>query len=332
MKSVKQLIITKITTCLFAFALVLSCTSCSTDDQYDVVSKPVIQSETLSYQDQIAMENFLISIHNLNAQYPTVSTRGAFLTSGAVCLADNAGGAAGGAIGAWTGSALGSAAGPWGAIVGNIVGRRIGPYVCSFLASGAVGWLCSRKSSRAVADVGKELEFVSIILDKDSIGYYHNQMMVKLGINHSKYIDKSESVNYELMYDDIVSFFREIGRYDITLENPLIKSGIINQIKKLCEISKKYEINPSDENFVKEQCEFLKYNCNVSDLEVNLYKNFNVPLYEKYSTLPVNQIDNYTRDLIRLIENSGFSSSVQESLKKSSDLTINSTLYWRINL
>lgn len=328
MRLIKQLINAKVAVRLFACSLVLSIASCSSDDRYDVVaSKPVTQTETLSSQDQIAVENLLSSISDLNAQYPSVSTRGAFTSGTAVSLADAAGFSAGRRIGAWAGSAIGSAAGPWGAIAGHLIGSKVGPYVCTSLASGAAGWLCSKLSTRAVADVDKKFEFVSIISSKDSIGYYHNQMMIKIGNNRSRYIDQLGSVNYELMYNDIVSYCREIGQYDPSLENPLIKSGIISQIKKLCEISKKYEMNPTNENFVKEQCEFLKYNCNLSDSEVKLYKDFNVTLYEKCSTLPDNQIVNYSRDLNRIIENSGISNPVKESLKNSADLTINSSLY-----
>lgn len=219
-----------------------------------------------------------------------------------------------------------------GGVAGYLIGRRVGPYVCTSLASGAAGWLCSKLSTRAIADADEKIEFVSIISDKDSIGYYHNQMMVKIGNNRSRYIDKFGSVNYELMYNDIISHCREIGQYDPSLENPLIKSEIISQVKKNCEISKKYEMNPTNENFVKEQCEFLKYDCNLSDSEVKLYKNFNVILYEKCSTLSDNQIGNYARELNRIIEYSDVSNPVKESLKKSADLTINSSLYWKKNI
>ncbi len=69
------------------------------------------------------------------------------------------------------------------------------------------------------------------------------------------------------------------------LLNPLIKLGIINQIRKLCEISRKYEMSPTNEKFVKEQCKLLKYNCNSSDSEVRLYKDFNATLCKECSTL-----------------------------------------------
>lgn len=332
MRLIKQLINAKVTACLFACSLVLGIASCSSDVRYDEVEpKPVTQIENLSSQDQIAVENLLSSISDLNAQYPSVSTRGAFTSNAAVGLADAAGYAAGGRIGAWAGSAIGSAAGPWGAIAGHLIGRKVGPYICTSLASGAAGWLCSKISTRAATDVDEKFEFVSIISDKDSIGYYHNQMMVKIGNDRSRYIDQLGSVNYELMYDDIVSYCHEIGQYDPSLDNPLIKSGVINQIRQLCEISKKYEMNPTDKNFVKEQCEFLKFNCNLSDSEVKLYKDFNVTLYEKCSTLSDNQIVNYSRDLNRIIEHSGVSNSIKESLKKSADLTINSSLCWKRN-
>lgn len=332
MRLIKQQINAKVIACLFACGLILSVASCSYAVHYDSVeSKPITQPKNLSSQDQIAVESLLSSISDLNAQYPPVNTRGAFTSNAAVGLADAAGFAAGKRIGAWAGSAIGSAAGPWGAVAGHLVGRKVGPYICTSLASGAAGWLCSKLSTRATIDIDKEFEFVSIISDEDSIGYYHNQMMVKIGNNRSRYIGQLGSVNYELMYNDIVTYCQEIGHYDPSLENPLIKSGIINQIRQLCEISKKYEMNPTNKNFVKEQCEFLKSNCNVSDLEVKLYKDFNVPLYEKCSELSDKHILNYSRELNRIIEQSDVSDSIKESLKKSADLTINSSLCWRKN-
>ncbi|KXB77825.1 hypothetical protein HMPREF1860_01238 [Prevotella amnii] len=112
MRLIKQLINAKVTAYLFACSLVLGIASCSSDVRYDEVEpKGVTQIENLSSQDQIAVENLLSSISDLNAQYPSVSTRGAFTSNAAVGLADAAGYAAGGRIGAWAGSAIGSAAG-----------------------------------------------------------------------------------------------------------------------------------------------------------------------------------------------------------------------------
>lgn len=114
MRLIKRLINAKVSVCLFVCGLVLSIASCGSDDRYDVVAKPVTLPETLSSQDQIAVENLLSSISELNAQYPSASTRGAFTSNAAVGLADAVGFSAGGKIGAWAGGAIGSAAGPWG--------------------------------------------------------------------------------------------------------------------------------------------------------------------------------------------------------------------------
>lgn len=333
MKLIIHLISNKVTTCLFAFSLAFGVCSCSSDYQYDAVeSGSVAQLEGLSYQDQIALDGLLNSMNELNAKYPSVNTRGVFLKDGIVGLADAAGYAAGGAIGSWTGAALGSIAGPWGTIAGHLIGRKVGPWVCTFLASGAAGWICSKFSTRTETNTDKEFEFMYVISEKDSIGYFHNQMMAKIKSNQSRYLGLSGTVNYELMYDDIISYLREIGQYDASLEDPLVKLGIINQIKSLCEISEKYATNPTDVHFVKEQCEYLKYNCNLLDSEIKLYKDFSVTLYEKCSTLSNDQIMNYSKDLNGVIDCSDVSEPMKENLKKSADLTINSSLCWNNNL
>lgn len=279
----------------------------------------------------MALDNLLSSISDLNAQYPSSITRGAFCSSGAVGLADLAGSAAGKKIGAWAGSAIGSAAGPCGAVLGYLIGSKTGPYVCTFLASAAAGWICEKLSSRASSDVIREPSLVYMITDNDSIGYFHNKLMVQIGSNRSRYVDITGTVDYDVMYDDIISYCREIGLYEPVFEDSLVKLAITNQIAQICEISRKYKGDPTNENFIEEQCTFLKHNCNLSDLDIRLYKEFEVELYERCSTLPDELLVDYSEDLGRLIEESDISDPIKDKLKRSADLTINSSLYWSEN-
>lgn len=303
--------------------------SCSAENQAEAIkAEAITKLETLSIEDKLAVSELIDSIDKLDAKYPSTTTRGGFWSNGTVGLADAAGWAAGGAIGSWAGGAIGSAGGPCGTIAGHLIGRRVGPYVCTFLASGVAGMVCSSSSQNPIH---KKLELTYVISEKDSIGYYHNDMMLKIGNNRLRY-EKGDTINYDLMYQDIISYLRDKGEYDAILDSTLIKYRIINQIKGICEISQKYKSKPLSEGFVDEQCEYLKAKCNLSDTEIKLYKDFNVTLYKKCSLLPDTRVVEYTKDLNQIIKNSKVSEPLKESLEKSADLTINSSLYWKKNL
>lgn len=165
----------------------------------------------------------------------------------------------------------------------------------------------------------------------DSIGYYHNCMMTVLYNNRDKYYTSTGSVDFDLMYQDIVQYLKIIGKYDEALDNAVVKADIINQIKSICSISEKYQFNPEDDEFINEQCNYLKASCYLQDAEVNLYRDYSVKLYNKCSTLSEGQIENYSRDLNILIDNSNVSLKQKEELSLTADLTINSALYWNAN-
>ncbi len=300
--------------------------SCSSDEQNILAN-----TEPNISQEEIAMQNLIDSIDALNEKYPSVQTRGAFVTGGAVGLADAAGWAAGAGIGRWVGGAAGSLGGPATAVLGTFIGGKVGPYVCTFLASGAANALCSRSSTRAVSSNHLEPQLVYVVSNEDSIGYYHNCMMTELYNNRDKYYTCTGSVDFDLMYQDIVQYLKIIGKYDEALDNAVVKADIINQIKSICSISEKYQFNPEDDEFINEQCNYLKASCYLQDAEVNLYRDYSVKLYNKCSTLSEGQIENYSRDLNILIDNSNVSLKQKEELTLTADLTINSALYWNAN-
>ena len=314
-----------------SMSIVLLCcaffiSSCSSDEQNNLTN-----TEPYISQEEMAMKALIDSIDVLNEKYPPVQTRGAFVTGGTVALADAAGWAAGAGIGRWAGGAAGSLGGPVTAVLGTFIGGRVGPYVCTFLASGAANALCSRNRTRTVSSNNFEPQLVYVVSNEDSIGYYHNCMMMELYKNRDKYYTSTGSVDFDLMYQDIVEYLHLIGKYDEALDNAVVKSDIINQIKSICSISKKYQLTPVNDEFIEEQCSFLKTNCYLQDAEVNLYRDYSVKLYNKCSTLSNSQIENYSKDLNILIDNSNVSQNQKEKLSLTADLTINSTLYWNSN-
>ena len=110
-------------------------------------------------------------------------------------------------------------------------------------------------------------------------------MMMELYKNRDKYYTSTGTVDFDLMYEDIVDYLRVIGKYDEALDNAVVKSTIIDKIKSICAISQKYQLNPVYDDFINEQCEFLKTSCNLQDAEVNLYIDYSVKLYNKSSNL-----------------------------------------------
>ena len=312
-----------------SFALlcsVLFISSCSSDDQITMAN-----TEPYISQEDIAMKALIDSIDVLNEKYPSVQTRGAFISGSAVALADAVGWAAGAGIGRWVGGAVGALGGPATAVLGTFIGGKVGPYVCTSLASGATNAICSRTSTRAVSSNDLEPQLVYVVLNEDSIGYYHNCMMTELYKNRDKYNTIAGTVDFDLMYQDIVEYLHVIGKYDEALDNAVVKSNIINQIKSICAISEKYHLTPVNDEFINEQCDYLKTNCYLQETEINLYRDYSVKLYNKCSTLDDIQIENYSKDLNILIDNSNVSQSQKEELSRTADLTINSARYWNSN-
>ena len=311
---------------IFLFCSVFIISSCSSEEQGLMSTKDFDIS-----QEDIAMKNLLDSIDVLNEKYPSTQTRGTFFSGGAVGLADAAGWAAGTGIGRWIGGAVGALGGPATAVLGTFVGGKAGPYVCTFLASGAASFLCPVSSTRTISNSDAESQFVYIVSNEDSIGYYHNHMMAEIQKNRGKYYSSVSCVDYDLMYQDIVTYLREIGKYDKALDDAVVKSCIVNQIKSICLISEKYQSNPDSDEFLNEQCDYLKTKCLLQDSEVSLYRDYTTKLYNKCSTINSDQIECYSKDLNTLIVNSDVSQTKKEELSLTADLTINSALYWNSN-
>ncbi len=318
----KSKIVATVATLLIAAAGVITFEACNKKD---------IIMATNSYvsQEDIAMKNLLDSIDALNEKYPSTQIRGSFWGGCAGALADAVGYSAGSGIGSWIGGLVGSLAGPAGTIAGVVIGGHVGPYICGALASGAANVLFN-PGTNVNSNNGPDYQLVYVVSNEDSIGYYHNYIMTELNKNKDRYYS-SDSINYDLMYQDIISFLHDIGRYDEALEDTVVKRKIVNQIRSICLISEKYLSNPQSDEFINEQCDFLKNQCHLQDAEVNMYRDFSAKILKKCLTLDNSQIECYSQDLNDVISNSNISQAEKEELSLSADLTINSAIYWSNN-
>lgn len=289
----------------------------------------IIATDSCISQEDIVMKNLLDSIDALNEKYPANQIRGSFWGGFVVGGADMAGASIGGGIGGWLGGLAGSLGGPVGTYLGIVIGQHVGPYICGALASGAANVLFSSGANTIYNN--DDYQFVYIVSNEDSIGYYHNYLMTELNRNKNRYYSASGSVDYDLMYQDIVNYLHDIGRYDEALEDSIVKHCIINQVKSICLISEKYFSNPDGDELIEEQCDFLKNQCHLQDAEVNMYRNYSAKLLNKCITLDNSQIECYSHDLNEIISNSDVTQAKKEELSLYADFIINSALYWNTN-
>lgn len=178
---------------IFLLSSMFFISSCSSDEQITLA-----KTESYTHQEEIAMKALIDSIDVLNEKYPSLQTRG-FWSGGLSGLADALGWSLGAAIGRWIGAAAGSDGGPATAVLGAFLGGKAGPCVCTFLASGATDALLSLLSTRAVSSNNFEPQLVYVISSEDSIGYYHNCMMMELYKNRDKYYTSTGTVDFDLM-------------------------------------------------------------------------------------------------------------------------------------
>lgn len=307
---------------IFSFSLFSSCKS---DEKIDTINPKTIAKRE-------AINNLLLSVDSLKAKYPYTQARGFwgnFFRGGAVGAADAGGWVVGSTIGRWCGAAIGSAAGPGGTVIGAVVGGKVGKYVGTFMASGLANAICSSTSSRSLNPYS--FQFTSIITHNDSIGYYHNKMMQNLVENKVRYFNLEGNINTSLMYDDIIQYLREIGKYDSILEKTAVKNAIISKIEELCMISKRSLLHSNYDKLIEEQCSFLKSDCKVSEDELSLYKKINIDLLYRTTIEPEYELIQYLEELSDLIQKSDLSLITKEELMQSIDLTVNSALCWKEN-
>jgi hypothetical protein len=296
------------------------------------VDDQTIETEEVSLSKNEAFKSLLISVDSLNNCYTNITTRGNGITTFYVVAADEIGNIAGGRIGGWFGASLGSLLGnPMVAILGYSVGSRLGPIVCGAIASSLMTMALNDCS--VVLNNNQDFQsiqaFSNLKTDNiDSIGYYHNLCMYEIFKNPAKYIGKDKSIDVDILYNDIIQFYKSYPFFIEEFENnKALKDSIISISLDICKPglkSARHEL--SQEQYVEAQIELLKTKINLSEDEIYLFENYTVKIAEECAFLSINELDDYAIALSDIVKNSEISESLKNEILSSSDQIINSSL------
>lgn len=288
-------------------------TSCTNEDE----PKYEVQTEQHIDDTNVQFTEFLQSVDSLKANYIPIVTRGDD-NSCYVTIADAAGGFVGWLIGGRIG-----------------VGKKKGAGYGSSLASAIVEAVLSYQSlipSNSVALAKRDFSVISSRYGDDmtdSLGYYHNCIMVKVTRDREKYI-ANDTVNVNLIYDDVVSYCKDYNLYASKFETPEIKSDMLTQVDNMCDMliqCGKGEL--TQEEFIERQSKYLKRVYRLTDLELDVFKEFIVKETFYCATLDDELLRKYARELDREIHMSNMSDDMKKEISSVSQIIVNSTLCWR---
>ena len=322
--------------------LVLS--ACSNND---FQTQQIDSTPSVELYNSHELEQFMQSVDSLNACYVGYRSRG-FWSSFNKTLADKVGGKVGNFAGRWIGGTIGSLTGvPGLTYVGYVGGRYLGEIVGYVAASAAVDAMFNCQgyesptmgSLQLICDyciapseymsINKESRSSNVDFRCDSIGYYHNYVMVRVNSNKNKYIT-GNTLNMTLLFDDILDYFGEIG-IDLTeLANDNdAKTALRNKAKEIATIALQNKIDSgSNARLVEQECNYMIEECQITDNELNIFRNFTVSIAESCCNLSINEIHQYASDLSNVIRTSNLSSEMKQEFAFEAMTTINSSLCW----
>jgi lipoprotein len=296
--------------------------------------------------DISSFECFMVSVDSVNTKYVGDSSRG-FLSSIAKTAADKGGRLAGQFAGRWIGGSIGAAAGnPATACIGYLAGQKVGGIVGYALASAIADMMMSEYAIRTNTIQDLELkadynikpsEMISLKsrsaeddLQCDSIGYYHNYVMVQVSKNRQRYyIDGSLDIN--LLYDDIIKFFKEVGVYsEFYADNKDIKRELLERVNQLALISYQCDKkSTTNEELVNLHCQYLKEKCLLTDEELRVHRDLTLSIANTCTRLSENEIHAYATELNNVIKESDLSQEAKIEVAVSASTTINCALCWQ---
>ena len=338
-------------TLLFLLSALCGLSSCSDKEpiQPTTETSPTNDDNTSLKIDNLdAFNSFSYSLDSLNESFTPIHTRGFFSIIGKD-LADQVGRQGGKYLGRWLGAAVGTmAANPALACIGYIGGQQIGGFLGYAAASAIAESLLENSGFYAIGEGDLVLDTDFNILPSnflssdpisrseeidtrcDSIGYYHNCIMVKINQNKSKYIG-IDGVKIDSIYNDVVLYAQEFGIYaePLSTDGP-VKTAMIDFVKECAQLTLNNAKNQeSSDQLIDDQCIYLKNKCNFTSDELILYKNFSGKIAQKCSELSGAELHQYAYELNRLIEDSSLSSQMKYEVAMDASTIINSSLCWQ---
>lgn len=200
--------------------------SCSSREEEDLTLPTDCEWVSLGDQGQVNLDEnyqmFLLSVDSLNLTYNNGS-RGSFWSGFGVAAADAAGGIAGKYAGRWLGGAVGGLLGnPATVVLGAAVGDVAGAIVGAGVASGVANMLLD-SAVPLYPDFDNGIP-MPVSFNCDSLGFYHNDLMVNLNNQQQNYIS-SNGFESDLMFQDVVTKSQEYGYYESDFENYYVQTA-----------------------------------------------------------------------------------------------------------
>lgn len=164
----------------------------------------------------------------------------------------------------------------------------------------------------------------------DSIGFYHNYVMMRVNQNKDLFLSNGQ-VDLNSLYDAVIYYFKEVGVFSEPLQtDEFIKYELKQFIYELAMITLQ-SINNSESasQLMDRHCLYLNQHCMLTNDELSVHRQFVQPVAIKCSELSPDQIHIYAQQLNYIIVNSNLPQEVKEEVAFSAMTTVNSALCWQ---
>lgn len=291
---------------------------------------------------------FMASVDSLNNAYTEMS-RGVVTDDGGnptpaggerwgkrevVTYADQAGSLVGGTLGAIGGAAAGASAGGLASVGLGYLGSRFGEIVYSHLYSS----IAKLVTGYQVVNYGSNVSVTHHATSKeyaylDSVGIRHNILMRKMARYDRKYmnmsLDNQALLNefYSDFMKELNSVYPEVGGFVISAKE---KAQILESCSSILAIGKKHlDKKDGKKLFVNEVSDLMIHKYNIPSKKVMIFKNFSVSISNQMDQIDESQIERYTGDLDKVIQNSSFEDDEKASVVNMGQISINSNICWK---
>lgn len=162
----------------------------------------------------------------------------------------------------------------------------------------------------------------------DSIGYYHNKVMVLINNDTNGIYVQNGRPNINRIYDDMVLYSNQ-PKIDSIAHWPDLESDILNIMSDLNNIALDgVAKNASTAELVSAYINYMADEYGLTENEILIINNFYVKIVEKCASIPITGISDYAVSLNTLLEEMDIADSLRLEMALGAQAIINSSLCW----
>lgn len=341
---------------LAATVLAVIMTACSTDDQepsMDIIPEGTYDVNSIQARPADPLAQFMVSLDSLNAKYPGHVSRGR--NDLLVSAADNLGRRIGEGIDkkAKTKGVFAPLVEALFSAVAEIVngkdnGSEVpeGQMILAYDNSIKVSEMedMAKRSDDDIIIIGGPINPTLIVfpddptpvfpvresIHPDSMGYYHNSVMVMINQIKGSYSGLFGYALVDAVLNDIVDSYTQLG-YDFSNEatDSEVHSQLVSIASEIAQISVNcYYMRLPLRDGIQEMRDYIRIETQFSDSNDDYYDDFLANVLAKCQSLTVSQIHEYAEDLNNLLINSDMPDETRVELGYIAESAINSSLCW----